>query len=87
MKISALEIASDESPAVSEYPNWDPANPPNGKVLSLPGWKRIPSISGHIMSRIRRLALERAIGMNLFNNLQTRHLAANNPGTGGNEIQ
>jgi hypothetical protein len=87
MKTKVFEIASDKSPAVSEYPNYDPANPPNGKVLSLPGWRRIPSINGHDMSKIQRLAQEKVMRMDLFNSLQTRHLDANNPGTGGNKIQ
>jgi hypothetical protein len=58
---------------ISKYLNCDPANPPNGKVFSLTGSRHIPPVNGHYVSEMH-LAKERAIEMDLFDNLKKQHL-------------
>jgi hypothetical protein len=49
---AGIEIATDESPTVSEYQICDPANSPNGKVFSLPTLRHIPSVNDHYVSEM-----------------------------------
>jgi hypothetical protein len=74
MKTNVLEIASDESPAVSEYPTCNPANPSNGKVFSLTGLSHVPSVGAHSEAEFWCLGQENAKNKIVLNKLQFNHL-------------
>ena len=87
MKTMIHELAWGESQVGLNWPKADDSNLLNGRVFSLAGLSHTPSVAAITELSFGAVWQENAKETALLNNLQMRHLYANNPVTGGNDTQ